>query len=82
MDLIEGTLEVECTGEDFDSVMARSEAMLEKFKAAAPTPKQRSATVEAEPKEHYIQNDAEADALISEPKQKRRRGKGTAKVAN
>lgn len=82
LDLIEGTLEVECTGEDFDAVIARSEAMLEKYKAAVPAPTQRPAAALEEPEEPGGQNDEEVEVSVSEPKPKRKRGKGTAKVAN
>ena len=77
--LFEGTLELECNGADFETVMTRCEAMLEKFKTAKPSIE----AVSIKPQEDSSSQSDEipVEKPAEEPKPKRRR-KGTSNSTN
>ena len=75
IDAIQGTMDVECSGDDFDRVMLRAEKALEKFTNATTQPlHEKKAEVSDTPKNSEKSDNPSAKQSSISPKPKRKKG--------
>lgn len=81
IDVIHGTMDVECSGDDFQSVMSRAEKVLENFgNATRPPLTEKKAEVSETPRRTEKSDNPSAKQTSASPKAKRK--KGGARAAN
>ena len=81
IDISNGTLEVDCNGDDFDEVMSSAARLLDKFSSVSDFKQSKAGPKETPdlPSDEAIENDGnESGVSKTKPKAKRRKGSGTA----